>query len=72
MSNRSINLTERQEAQLNASSRTGGVSAPEWLARAAEKQLYLSEVYRLRARTLRELEMQGVEYTEEDVFRMVS
>lgn len=72
MSNHSVILNEHQEAQLDAQSRAEGLSPSEWVQRAVETQLYLSQVHELRARTTQKLKSEGVEYTDEDVFRLVS
>lgn len=72
MSNICVTLDETQEAQLDATSRAEGLSKSEWVRRAVETQLYLKRVHELRARTIQKLESEGVEYSDEDVFRIVS
>ena len=65
-------LPDEVEARLEAISSAEGVSAPEWISDAIRRQLFLHEFEEIRRDAVAELDAQGIELSDEDIFEMIS
>jgi predicted transcriptional regulator len=62
-------LPDEVEARLEAVSSAEGVTAPEWISDAIRRQLFLREFEEIRRDALAELDAQGIELSDEDIFQ---
>lgn len=65
-------LPDEVEARLEAISSAEGITAPEWISDAIRRQLCLHEFEEIRRDALTELDTQGIQLTDDDVFKMIS
>lgn len=65
-------LPNEVEARLEAVSSAEGVTASEWISDAIRRQLFLREFEENRRDALAEMDAQGVELSDEDIFKMIS
>jgi predicted transcriptional regulator len=67
-----IDLTDELKSQIDALSSADRVSAADWVNRAIEAHVFIRRFGAVRGEILRHLDERGVQYTDEDVFKMVS
>ena len=67
-----IELPDELKAQIDALSLADGISPKDWVQQALKAHVFIRRFRAARADVLRELDERGEQYSDEDVFKMVS